>query len=215
MRISVKRHLGAPNAVQDCHLLHPPPSTPKKLKPPLHAFFALTQTNPYATLNLKMSVVTAETNPSLVEEAYDFVMAQWGDEARFKNVTKNHIPHAILSYDKFMSQLVAMSQPNAKYIHKERILYDLFKNNKIMVLRYNPKYDDLDAISENTSLYSYAEYMEDSTEAMTFINGVRVMEEQDYVAQLSANEFVGGYWEPEFHWVITVKSLRAAMKKAD
>lgn len=192
---------------------------PKKLKRRGGIFLATIHTfRPYRPAPVKMSVnqtVSSETHASLVEEAYDFISAVWDDDPKFKHLAEKHIEAAIIPYDKFLSQLVGASQPNAKYIHKERILYDLFKNDKVHVFRYNPRYDDDDAASENTSLYSYAEYMETSTEALSFINGVRVMNEQDYVAQLSANEFVGGYWEPELHWVITRKALRAAIKKAD
>jgi hypothetical protein len=159
--------------------------------------------------------VTMDTHPSLVQEAYDFITAVWDNDPKFKHLQEKHIAAAVVPYDKFMATLVAASQPNAKYMHKERILYDLFKNDRVHVFRYNPRFDDDDVDTENTSLYSYAEYMETSTEAMSFINGVRVMEEQDYVAQLSANEFVGGYWEHDMHWVITRKALRAAMKKTE
>jgi hypothetical protein len=128
----------------------------------------------------------------------------WRKEKRLASITPQHIKKALLPYEKYIENIIPSNTPFAKYIHKERILYDLYMEDEIIVFRYAPD----DAIT----LYSNNDFDEASSEANSFINDVRVMDEWDFREQLSANEFVGGFWEPSEHWVLSKTALKVMMK---
>ncbi len=134
---------------------------------------------------------------TLYQEALDYIRCNY----EHLQPSLDTIQQAIRPYDEFMRTLVPSKLPFAKYIHKERIVYDLFMDDKILVFRYDARDDD------SHSLYSNNTYDDDSDEALTFVNGVRIMDESDFREQLTANEFTGGYWEPALHWVLELKEL--------
>lgn len=141
----------------------------------------------------------------LTFEAKEYVLAMWNLVA-----TQPQIEGAIQRYDDYLDSLVPDNTPLAKYIHKERILYDLFMNDAIIVFRYDPNEDD-----DRESFYSDNTFDDYSSQTSKFMNGIRTMDESDFRNQLGANEFVGGYWEPHMHWVLPKKALLEAMKNID
>jgi hypothetical protein len=140
---------------------------------------------------------------ALTLEAKEYILAMWNLVA-----TQPQIERAIQRYDDYLDTLVPASTPSAvaKYIHKERILYDLFMDDEIMVFRYDPNEDD-----DAESFYSDNTFDDHSSQTSKFMNGVRTMDESDFRDQLGANEFVGGHWEPHMHWVLPKKMLEESM----
>lgn len=143
----------------------------------------------------------------LTLEAKEYVLAMWNLVA-----TQPQIERAIQRYDDYLETLVPANTPSAiaKYIHKERMLYDLFMNDEIIVFRYDPNEDD-----DAESFYSDNTFDDHSSQTSKFMNGVRTMDESDFRDQLGANEFVGGYWEPHMHWVLTKRALEESMKNME
>lgn len=139
---------------------------------------------------------------TLYNEAFAYFNYTWSENPHFKNVTKENIIEAILPYSLYLKNLVPSNTPYSKYIHKERMLYDLFMDDEILVFRYDAYEDDAE------SFYSESELSDDtSSETKSFINGVRLLDESDFREQITANEFTGGYWIPEHHWVLSKKTL--------
>ena len=138
---------------------------------------------------------------ALTLEAKEYILAMWNLVA-----TQPQIERAIQRYDDYLETLVPASNPLAKYIHKERMLYDLFMDDEIMVFRYDPNEDD-----DAESFYSDNTFDDHSSQTSKFMNGVRTMDESDFRDQLGANEFVGGHWEPHMHWVLPKKALLEAL----
>lgn len=134
---------------------------------------------------------------TLIAEAREYLKYTWCIDA-----TDQQFEKAFSRYDTFLTTLVPPNTPFAKYIHKERILYDLFMDDQIIVFCYDPTDDD-----DAESFYSNNTLGEDSSQISKFMNGIRTMDEADFREQLSANEFVGGHWEPQIHWVLSKKKL--------
>lgn len=145
---------------------------------------------------------------TLYEEAFAYMKHTWMNEPEFAELTEADIQHAMEPYDEFMGDLVPNDTPFEKYIHRERMLYELHDRDEIVVFRYDPR-DESD--SDSSTCYSDSEYDDDSSEALSFINNVRIMDEGDFRDQLAANEFVGGYWDPAIHWVLSKARLRLVM----
>ena len=135
----------------------------------------------------------------LYQEATDYCKMVWKTLSHSKQLSTQIIEKAIINYGDFLDSLIPKDEPFAKYIHVQRIIYDMFMNDEILIFRYDPKDPDL---TEVESFYSTNTYDDDSSEALTFINGVRLMDEYDLREQITANEFTGGYWDPAIHWVI-------------
>lgn len=137
----------------------------------------------------------------LINEVFEYIKITWAP----KVFTVEQVPALIEPYDKFLASLIPDSIPLSlrKYIHKERLLYDLYMADRIMVYRFDPK----DFTEESDSFYSNSELMDDQDKLDQWINGVRLMDEFDYREQLSANQFTGGYWDPSHHWVIQKKNV--------
>ena len=143
----------------------------------------------------------------LYTEAFAYLKHTWfeSDPKSFVEATVELVAEAFQVYSTFLDTLVPDETPYAKYIHKERMLYDLFMNDEILVFRYDAEDDD-------ESFYSESELSDDiSSETKSFINDVRLMDESDFREQITANEFTGGYWTPHHHWVLSKKALYAVM----
>jgi hypothetical protein len=141
---------------------------------------------------------------TLTAEAKNYVLAMWNMVA-----TQNQIEQAIQRYDDYYTAMVPADAPSAvaKYIHKERMLYDKFMNDEIIVFCYDPNEDD-----DAESFYSDNTFDDHSSQSSKFLNGVRTMDESDFRDQLGANEFVGGYWDPTIHWVLPKEALTALVE---
>ena len=134
----------------------------------------------------------------LYTEAFAYLKHTWA----IADATEMCVAAAIQPYSEFLETLVPQGTPYAKYIHKERMLYDQFMNDEILVFQYDAEDDDLE------SFYSESELSDDiSSETKSFINDVRLMDESDFREQITANEFTGGYWIPQHHWVLSKKVL--------
>ena len=147
----------------------------------------------------------------LATEALEYVQLTWAEEEPlFKKATTNLLQSIIQPYGEFYETLIPNGTPETvkRYIHKERILYDLYQDDKIMVFRYDPA-DDSDDDAE--SFYSSSELEEDEEKVKNFVNGILMLDEYYFREQLTANEFTGGYWEPEHHWVLSREQLSAAL----
>ncbi len=147
---------------------------------------------------------------TLYEEAFAYMKQTWMEDPEFASMTEADVNSAMEPYDEFMESLVPANTPFERYIHRERMLYDLHDQDAIVVFRYDPR-DESDSDSDTNTCYSESEYDDDSSEALSFINNVRIMDEGDFRDQLAANEFVGGYWDPAIHWVLSKKRLRLTM----
>jgi hypothetical protein len=153
-----------------------------------------------------------DTMLKLATEAYEYVQITWAEEEPiFKNVSITLLKSILQPYGAFYNALIPDGTPDAlkPYIHRERILYDLYQNDKVMVFRYDPA-DDSDNDAE--SFYSNSELEEDEEKVKHFVNGILLLDDYYFREQLTANEFTGGYWEPDHHWVLSREKLLAALK---
>ena len=137
----------------------------------------------------------------LTNEVYEYAQLMWKSK-----ISKESIESIIEPYDSFLDSLVPNTVPKdfRKYIHKERILYDMYLADKIIVFRYDPTNDS----DETDSFYSNSELEEDQEKLEPFVNGVRIMDDYDYREQLMANPYTGGYWEAKYHCVIQKKNIK-------
>ena len=147
---------------------------------------------------------------TLVEEAFAYMKHTWMNESEFASITETDVQDSIEAYDEFMGCLIPDNTPFERYIHRERMLYDLHDQDEVIVFRYDPR-DESDSDSDTNTCYSESEYDESSSEALSFINNVRIMDEGDFRDQIMANEFTGGYWDPAIHWVLSKARLRLRM----
>ncbi len=144
---------------------------------------------------------------TLVEEAFAYLKHTWMKEPEFASITESDVQHSLEAYDEFMGSLVPEDTPFERYIHRERMLYDLHNDDELLVFRFDPR-DESESDSDSSTCYSESEYDESSSEALSFINNVRIMDEGDFRDQIMANEFTGGYWDPAIHWVLCKARLR-------
>ena len=147
---------------------------------------------------------------SLIDTASQFLKYTWQQDDQFMDVTPENIMDSIINYGQYLKDMIPKKTPLGKYIHKERMIFDLFMNDEIIVFCYDPKDEDP---SEVESFYSNNTYGECTSEARTFVDDVRILDEFDYREQLIANEYTGGYWDPAIHWVLDKKRLLKAIKK--
>ena len=152
-----------------------------------------------------------DTMLKLATEVHEYVQITWAEEETiFKSVTINLLKSVLQPYADFYRTLIPNDVPESvkPYIHKERMLFDLYQEDKIMVFRYDPT-DDSDDDAE--SFYSNSELEEDEEKVKNFVNGILMLDEYYFREQLSANEFTGGYWEPDHHWVLSREKLLTAL----
>jgi hypothetical protein len=140
----------------------------------------------------------------LYQESADYCKLVWRKLCENKYFTKEVLQKSVINYSDFLDSLVPQDAPFAKYIHVQRIIYDMFMDDEILIFRFDPNDPDL---TEVESFYSTSDFDDDSSDALTFVNGVRLMDEYDLREQITANEFTGGYWDPKIHWVILKKQL--------
>jgi hypothetical protein len=144
----------------------------------------------------------------LYQEAADYCKLVWRKMCQTKYFNEEIVENATLNYGDFLDTLVPKDQPFAKYIHVQRIVYDMYMNDEILVFRFDLKDPDL---TEVESFYSTNTFDDDSSDALTFVNGVRLMDEYDLREQILANEFTGGHWDKKIHWVVQKKKIVNAM----
>lgn len=140
----------------------------------------------------------------LNREIADYCKLVWKKACASDKFNESIIEKTVINYGDFIGTLVPKDSPYAKYVHVQRIVYDMYMNNEILVFCFDPNDPDL---TEIESFYSTNEFDDDSSDALSFINGVRMMDEYDFREQINANEFTGGYWDPAIHWVVLRKSI--------
>lgn len=148
-----------------------------------------------------------DTMRKLATEVFEYVQITWAEEEpSFKNVSVDLLKSVIQPYADFYRELIPDGTPESlkPYIHRERMLYDLYQDDKIMVFRYDPA-DDSDDDAE--SFYSNSELEEDEEKVKNFVNGILMLDEYYFREQLTANEFTGGYWDADHHWVLSRDKL--------
>ena len=138
--------------------------------------------------------------------AFLYLQHTWSKLPEFKNATEDDIRASLVPYGDYLKHIVPAETPFEKFIHKERLLYKLHKEDYILVFRVAEDDDD-------ESFYSNNDFDDSSSEALSFIGDVRVMDESDFRDQLSANEFTGGYWDPKIHWVLSKNRLRTVLSE--
>ena len=116
-------------------------------------------------------------------------------------ITMDKIRKYTIPYTIFTKSLIPKSVPEniVKYINIPYMIDDLYQNNDILVFRFDKSDDD-------DTFISIAEYDEPEHTA-GFINGVKILDETDIREQITANEYTGGYWDEEIHWVLDLKKL--------
>jgi hypothetical protein len=144
----------------------------------------------------------------LYQEAADYCKLIWRKMCQNDYFNEKVVEKSAMNYGDFLDTLVPKDQPFAKYVHVQRIVYDMFMNDEILIFRYDPKDPDL---TEVESFYSTNTFDDDSSDALTFVNGVRLMDEYDLREQILANEFTGGYWDKTIHWVVQKNKIISAM----
>jgi hypothetical protein len=147
---------------------------------------------------------------SLIDTATQFLKYTWQQDDRFSDITPEHIMDSIVNYGQYLKDMIPKKTPLGKYIHKERMIFDLFMNDEIIVFCYDPKDEDP---RDDESFYSNNTYGEYTAEAKSFVDDVRILDEFDYREQLIANEYTGGYWDPAIHWVLDKKKLLKTIQK--
>jgi len=118
-----------------------------------------------------------------------------------KNFTVNAIRKCTVPYTTFTKSLIPVTIPEhlVKYFNIPYMVHDMYQNNDILVFRCNTNDD-------NDTFVSNAEY--DEPEHTTgFINGVKILDDVDIREQITANEYTGGYWDEEIHWILDLKKL--------
>ena len=149
---------------------------------------------------------------TLAVEAFEYVQEMWHQKHKlYKKTTVDILKRVIEPYSEFYETLIPDDTPATlrPYIHRERILYDMFQKDKLMVFRYYPTEESDD---DSESFYSNSELEEDEEKTKFFVNGVLLLDEYYYREQLSANEFTGGYWERDHHWVLSREKLFRALR---
>jgi hypothetical protein len=145
----------------------------------------------------------------LYDEAAEYIRYEWKDLA--SNLKLHHLREAIEPYADYYEALVPSTfpEPLKPYLHRERMLYDKYMSGDLLVFCFDPKDDDELSLYSNNSLDD-EELEKNET---NFVNGVKVLDEFDFREQISANEFTGGYWDPEIHWVLQKKRLEEIMRR--
>ena len=104
----------------------------------------------------------------LNQEAADYCKIVWKKICENKYFNEVVVQKSIVNYGDFLESLVPKDAPFAKYIHVQRMVYDMYMDDQILVFRFDPNDPDL---TEVESFYSTNEFDDDSSEALTFVNG--------------------------------------------
>jgi len=135
----------------------------------------------------------------------------------YDEVKPEHIKPFVKNYRDYYNGLIDISiipkhlRKLGKYINRERMVYDDYQNGNIMVIRYDPK----DHTNQpNEEFFSDSE-VPPADKNSGFINGLRLMDDYDFREQLTANEFTGGYWEPQWHWVVDLEGVEEMLEKME
>ena len=139
----------------------------------------------------------------LVEEVRAYAAMEIGVEV--DNIPLKTMNEHIIPYSEYKNSLMEMfgNVPNKlkKYINVEKMVYDEYQKEKILVFRFDPKPDREEFFEEEDEL-------EDPDHTCGFINGVKLLDDFDIREQITANEFTGGYWDPELHWVLDILKIK-------
>jgi hypothetical protein len=142
---------------------------------------------------------------NLIHEATLYLQCEWEE----LNLKPKHVKKSLQRLDSFYEELLPKGRvpPHLeKYVHIERMIYDMYMEGEIVTFNYDPEGKD-----GNESFYSEGDELEDVPEEFQLVNGVKIMDESDYRELLLANEFTGGYWSPEFNWVVSKAKLKSVL----
>jgi hypothetical protein len=142
---------------------------------------------------------------NLIHEATLYLQCEWEE----LNLKPKHVKKSLQRLDSFYEELLPKGKvpPHLeKYVHIERMIYDMYMEGEIVTFNYDPEGKD-----GNESFYSEGDELEDVPEEFQLVNGVKIMDESDYRELLLANEFTGGYWSPEFNWVVSKAKLKSVL----
>ena len=138
----------------------------------------------------------------LVEEVRAYATMELGDEVN--NIPLRVMNSHILPYSEYKASLLEkfgeVPKSLRKYINVEKMVYDEYQNEKILVFRFDPRPDREEFFSDSE--------LEEEEHTCGFINGVKILDDFDIREQITANEYTGGYWDPELHWVLDIPKIK-------
>ena len=139
----------------------------------------------------------------LVEEVRAYASMEIGIEV--DNIPLRVINQHIIPYSEYKESLMEkfgnLPKSLRKYVNVEKMVYDEYQKEKILVFRFDPQNDREEFFDEEDEL-------EDAEHTCGFINGVKLLDDYDIREQITANEFTGGYWDPELHWILDIPQIR-------
>jgi len=134
-------------------------------------------------------------------EIIEYLKTYINDLTLINSLTVDTVKPYIHNYGTYVDKLIPNSVPLHfyKYINIPHIIHDMYTNGDILIFCFDPNED-------NETLYSESETNE-SEHTKGFINGVKLLDDFDTREQITANEYSGGYWNAEIHWVVELKKL--------
>jgi len=118
-----------------------------------------------------------------------------------KKFTKKSIASHIKNYEVYTNSLIPDSIPISirKYINIPQMINDLYIDEFILVFRFDPS-DGNDSCRSESDL-------SEPEHTQGFINGVKLLDDMDMREQITANNYTGGFWDENIHWVLELKRL--------
>ena len=139
----------------------------------------------------------------LVEEVRAYAGMEIGSEV--DNIPLKVINQYIIPYSEYKESLMEkfgnLPLSLRKYVNVEKMVYDEYQKEKILVFRFDPQ-------DNREEFFSDDEELEEPDHTCGFINGVKLLDDYDIREQITANEFTGGYWDPELHWILDIPQIR-------
>lgn len=139
----------------------------------------------------------------LVEEVRAYAAMEIGIEV--DNIPHKTINQHIAPYSEYTESLLEkfgdIPVSLKKYINVEKMVYDEYQNEKILIFRFDP-------VNDREEFFESDDELEEPDHVCGFINGVKLLDDFDIREQITANEFTGGYWDPEIHWVLDILKIK-------
>jgi hypothetical protein len=125
----------------------------------------------------------------LYSEVYEYLKIYYPN----KDINIDNVKGSLKRYDDVLKSLIPPCVPENlhKYINTAHMIHDMYQNEQILIFRFDP---------DDTSSTCSEEY-EEAEHVNGFINGVKILDDVDIREQITANEYSGGFWNGEIHWV--------------